>query len=72
MENISLQTSVVSNPDLSGFNFYVEEGRTFEVTDYAEAYGIRVDEIDEQSWKAAQDAASRLNAGEWLHVSHDA
>lgn len=46
-------------------------GRFFDEADYREAMGIAAGtEIDEQSVKAAQDDAGRLNEGEWMEVTH--
>lgn len=69
--DIKLQSAVTTSPDFDGFNFYVEQGRLFDADDYCEAYGLRRDELDDDSVKYARDAASRLSAGEWLHVSHE-
>ena len=68
---IKLNFKATTTPDFSGFLFYVEEGRFFEVDDYAEAYGINSDAIDPQDIHNAQDAAGQLYPGEWLEVSHE-
>ena len=68
---IKLNCNVTTTPDFSGFLFYVEEGRFFDVDDYAEAYGINSDDIDVLSIHNAQDAARQLHTGEWLEVSHE-
>ena len=68
---IKLNFKATTTPDFSGFLFYVEEGRFFEVGDYAEAYGINSDAIDPQDIHNAQDAAGQLYPGEWLEVSHE-
>ena len=68
---IKLNFSATTTPDFSGFLFYVEEGRFFDVDDYAEAYGINSDAIDVLSIHSAQDAAWQLRTGEWLEVSHE-
>ena len=68
---IKLNFKATTTPDFSGFLFYVEEGRFFEVDDYAEAYGINSDAIDPQDIHNAQDAAGQLYQGEWLEVSHE-
>ena len=68
---IKLNFKATTTPDFSGFLFYVEEGRFFDVDDYAEAYGINSDDIDQQDIHNAQDAAVQLYTGEWLEVSHE-
>lgn len=68
--NLSFKT--VTAPDFGGFKFYVEAGRLFDAGDYAEAYDLSRSDIDEQDIHSAQDAAGRLNDGEWLEVTHEA
>ena len=68
---IKLNFNATTTPDFSGFLFYVEEGRFFDVDDYAEAYGINSDDIDVLSIHNVQDAAGQLRHGEWLEVSHE-
>ena len=68
---IKLNFNATTTPDFSGFLFYVEEGRFFDVDDYAEAYGINSDDIDQQDIRSAQDAAGKLYSGEWLEMSHE-
>ena len=68
---IKLNFNATTTPDFSGFLFYVEEGRFFDVDAYAEAYGINSDDIDQQDIHNAQDAAGQLFQGEWLEVSHE-
>ena len=68
---IKLNFNATTTPDFSGFSFYVEEGRFFDVEDYAEAYGINSDDIDQQDIHNAQDAAGQLHTGEWLEVTHE-
>ena len=67
---IKLNFNATTTPDFSGFSFYVEEGRFFDAEDYAEAYGINSDDIDQQDIHNAQDAAGQLYPDEWLEVSH--
>ena len=68
---IKLNFETTTTPDFSGFLFYVAEGWFFDVDDYAEAYGINSDDIDQQDIHNAQDAAGQLHTGEWLEVSHE-
>ena len=68
---IRLTWNTTTSPDFGGFRFYVKEGRLFEAYDYAETYGLAAHEIDAQDIHSAQDAAGRLNPGEWLEVSHE-
>lgn len=67
---INLAFKVTREPDFSGFMFYVKEGHLFHADDYADAYGVNVNDIDVQDIHSVQDAAGRLNPGEWLHVEH--
>ena len=66
-----VQYKVTATPDFGGFSFYVEEGRSFEITDYCDAYGLNRHDFDEESVKAAQNAAAQLNPGQWLEISHE-
>ena len=43
----------------------------FDADDYAEAYGLDRVDFDAQDVHSVQDAAGRLNPGEWLEVSHE-
>lgn len=69
--SVKIQHKVTATPDFGGFNFYVEAGRCFDIADYCDAYGLNRHDFDEESVKAAQNAASRLNHGEWLEISHE-
>ena len=71
MATINLTFSTTTTPDFGGFRFYVEEGRLFEAGDYAEAYKLNLSDIDAQDIHSTQDAAGRLNPGEWLEVTHE-
>ena len=71
MMMIKLTFNATTTPDFSGFSFYVEAGRFFDVDDYAEAYGINSDDIDVLSIHNVQDAAVQLQHGEWLEVTHE-
>ena len=66
-----LNWTTTTSPDFGGFRFYIEEGRLFDAGEYAEAYGLDPHEIDAQDVHSVQDAAGRLNPGEWLEVSHE-
>lgn len=68
----SLSFKTVTEPDFGGFRFYVEAGRLFDADDYADAYKLNRSDIDAQDIHSAQDAAGRLNEGEWLEVTHEA
>ncbi len=70
MSTINLTFKTVTQPDLGGFMFFVEEGKRFDADDYAEAYSLNRSELDAQDVHSAQDAAGRLNPGEWLQVEH--
>lgn len=70
MATVNLTFKTVTAPDFGGFMFFVEEGTLFEADDYADAYGLNRSDIDAQDVHAAQDAAGRLNPGEWLQVEH--
>jgi hypothetical protein len=72
MSEIRLQFKTTTNPDFGGFKFFVEAGNLFDANDYAEAYKLNRSDIDAQDVHSAQDAASRLNPGEWLEVTHEA
>ncbi len=67
---IRLEFCIVTELDLSGLYFYVKEGELFDVSDYADAYRINPCDVDAQDVRSAEDAAGRLNPGEWLQVSH--
>lgn len=71
MNAINLNFEVTTTPDFGGFMFFVESGRLFDADDYADAYNLNRSDIDAQDVHSAQDAAGRLNPGEWLKVSHE-
>ena len=71
MSTINLTFKTVTQPDLGGLMFFVEEGKLFDADDYAEAYGLNRSDLDAQDVHSAQDAAGRLNPGEWLLVEHE-
>lgn len=71
MSTITLSTKLTTNPDFNAFHFYVESGRAFESADFADAYQLNVHDIDPESISAVQDAAARLNDGEWLFVDFE-
>lgn len=71
MTTINLTFATTTTPDFGGFRFYVEEGRLFDADGYAEAYKLNRSDIDAQDIHSAQDAAGRLNLGEWLEVTHE-
>ena len=71
MNAINLITAITKNPDFSGGLFYVEAGSVFDVSDYAEHYGLNASDIDSDDIHAAQDKAAGLNDGEWMLVDHE-
>ena len=71
MSAINLTYTVVKNPDsLVGFNFYVAPGNGFNADEYAEAYKLNRTDLDADDVRATENAAAKLNAGEWLMVAH--
>lgn len=70
MATINLNFKTVTNPDFGGFMYFVEFGGLFDAEDYAEAYNLNRHDIDYQDVHSAQDAAGKLNPGEWLQVEH--
>ena len=70
MSKINLIFGTTTNPNFSGFKFFVEAGDFFDADDYASAYNINRSEIDAQDIHSAEDAAGRLSQGEWLYVEH--
>jgi hypothetical protein len=66
-----LNWTVTTDPDLDGFKFYVEAGKTFDREDYAEAYGLNPHELNPRDVHAIQDASARPGPGEWLEVNHN-
>ncbi|MEQ8511525.1 MAG: hypothetical protein RLN67_13795 [Algiphilus sp.] len=71
IETIRLTATVVTDPDFGGFNFYVEAGQMFDADDYADAYNLNRYDLDPQDVHSVQDAASGLNGGQWLLVTHE-
>lgn len=68
MTAINLEWIKTTSPDFSGFSFYVEAGRMFDADDFSSAYGLNRYDINPDHIHSAQDAASKLGAGEWLLV----
>jgi len=71
MNNVSINTTVTTTPDFSGFKFYVEAGQAFDADDYAEYTRLNRADLNARDVHAAQDAASQLRDGEWLEISHE-
>ena len=72
MKTVKLTFKTVTNPDFTGFAFLVESGNLFDAFEYSGAYGLNLVDIDSQDIHSAQDAAGKLNDGEWLQVEHQA
>ena len=68
MSKYSLTFKTVTKPSLG---FYVASGSLFDADDYADSFNLNRSDIDYQDIHAAQDAAGRLNDGEWLAVTHE-
>lgn len=66
-----LTSRITTNPDLSGWNFFVQYGGDFDSFTYADAFFLNHDDIDSRSIRGISDAASRLKEGQWLEVMHD-
>lgn len=64
----TLTYSTTTKPDFSGFNFYVEAGYLFCISDFCDAYKLDKYDFECEEVKSAQDAAGRLSVGEFLHV----
>ncbi|AUA71579.1 hypothetical protein CWI25_16755 [Pseudomonas aeruginosa] len=64
---MKIKTTVTTNPDFGGRLFFVEAGRTFEPSDYEDAYGVTVPDTEAA---AVQAQAAQLKPGEWLQVDH--
>lgn len=71
MTEINLSWTKTTNPDFSGFGFYVESGRMFDAGDFAEAYGLSRSDINPDHVHSVQDAAAQLGDGEWLRVEFE-
>jgi site-specific DNA-methyltransferase (adenine-specific) len=71
MPTIRLEWMGTSNPDLSGFNYFVEAGNDFDAADYAAAYTINRSDIDPDDVQNVQNACARLMDGEWVAVTHE-
>lgn len=71
MTTISLDWTKTTNPDFSGFGFYVESGRAFDADDFASAYNLNRYDINPEHIHSVQDAAAQLGDGEWLRVEFE-
>jgi hypothetical protein len=67
---INLQSTITTSPDLCGWHYYVFAGFAFDADVYAEASGLNEHDINPADIHAVQDAAGRLNPGEFLQVTH--
>lgn len=65
---IYLRTTVTSDPDLSGFDYYLQAGDEFDIDHYAEVHDLNRDEFDEVGVQAAITRAGSLSGEEWLKV----
>ena len=71
MNNVTLEYSVVTNPDsFVGFKYYVKAGQAFDADDFAYSYKLNRSDLDPDSVLATREAATNLQPGEWLVVSH--
>jgi hypothetical protein len=71
MNNASINTTVTTTPDFSGFKFYVEAGQAFDADDYTEYARLNRADLDPRDVHATQHAATQLGDGEWLEISHE-
>lgn len=71
MTTINLSWTKTTNPDVSGFGFYVESGRSFDADDFAGAYGLNRHDINPDHVHSVQDTAAQLGDGEWLRVEFE-
>jgi len=71
MTAINLSWTKTTNPDFSGFAFYVEAGSLFDAGDFADAYGLNRGNINHEHVHSVQDAAAQLGAGEWLRIEFE-
>ena len=71
MTAINLIWTKTTNPDFSGFGFYVESGRAFDADDFASAYNLNRYDINPEHIHSVQDAAAQLGDGEWLRVEFE-
>jgi len=62
---MNVTTTKTSNPDFSGFLFYVKAGREFDNQVFEDAYKISLNDKQIESINAE---AKNLNEGEWLQV----
>ena len=67
---IRLHTRTTTEMDLDGFNFYVEAGRDFYLSDYCEAYGLN-GEIHAQDVADVHEEVGKLKKGQFLYVTHE-
>jgi hypothetical protein len=71
MSQVNLTYTVVTNPDsFVGFKYYVKAGDSFDADDFAKSYKLNRADLDADDVLATRDAAAKLQAGEWLTVSH--
>ena len=71
MNTINLSWTKTISSGFSGFGFYVESGRAFDVDDFADAYNLNRHDINPEHIHSAQDAAAQLGDGEWLRVEFE-
>ena len=71
MNTVTLTYSVVTDPDaFVGYKYYVKAGQAFDADDFAYSYKLNRSDLDPDSVLATREAATNLQPGEWLVVSH--
>jgi len=71
MNTVSLQFTVVTNPDsFVGFEYYIKSGCAFEADKFASVFRLNRADINTEDILGVEHAVAGLKAGECLMVSH--
>lgn len=65
---IYLRTSVTTEPDLSGFDYYLQAGDDFDADNFADVFDLALADIDPAAIAAAVTRAAGLADDEWMKV----
>lgn len=65
---IYLRTTVTTEPDLSGFDYYLQAGDEFDVDNFADVFDVAVADIDPAAIDAAITRAAGLRDEQWMKV----
>lgn len=65
---IYLRTTVTTEPDLLGFDYYLQAGDEFDVDNFVEVHELDLADLDPAGIQAAKTRAAGLSGEQWMLV----